>query len=209
MLEPVLDYLRLFIEKCQQTFGLARAGALFNTDEIVRRAFVNNAFDGALTILGIIMGAAGVGIVDSKLVISSGFGACLAMGVSGACGRYFSERAERKRALHEMEDHMFRSLEGSMLEKASRTAALWIALVDGLSPAIAAAIPLLPLFLIQAKILTVGLGLAISVTLNLAVLFALGMFIGRVAEENVWLHGALMVAVGAITSLAIFTITRF
>jgi hypothetical protein len=64
-------------------------------DEIVRRALVNNAFDGALTILGILMGNLILNDANPTAIISIGYGALLAMGMSGSFGRYFSERAER------------------------------------------------------------------------------------------------------------------
>ena len=46
-------------------------------DEIARRALFNNAFDGALTLLGILMGNAVLGNVNPQTIISSGLGACL------------------------------------------------------------------------------------------------------------------------------------
>ena len=76
-------------------------------DEIARRAFINNAFDGALTLLGILMGNLVLGEIYPPTIISTGLGACLAMGMSGAFGRFFSERAERKHALLQIEKYMF------------------------------------------------------------------------------------------------------
>ncbi len=89
-------------------------------DEIARRAFVNNAFDGALTLLGILMGNLVLGELHPPTVISTGLGVCLAMGMSGTFGRYFSERAERKHALRQIEKYMFTDLSGSILEQESK-----------------------------------------------------------------------------------------
>lgn len=174
---------------------VAKAGA------IARRYFVMNAFDGALTILGVILGAFMAREVDPRVIIGAGVGASLAMGISGAMGAYMAERAERRRSLKELENQMFRNLDGSILDKASRAAALWIALVDGLSPALAAAIPLIPFAMALAHIIPVETGLIVSLTLNLLTLFILGVFIGRVSEENVWIHGLLMVGAGILTAL--------
>jgi len=169
--------------------------------DIARRYFVMNAFDGALTILGVIVGAFMIREVNPRVIIGAGVGASLAMGISGAWGAYMAERAERRRSLKELENHMFRNLEGSILDKASKAAALWIALVDGLSPALAAAIPLMPFAMVLAHIIPVETGLVASLTLNLFILFTLGVFLGKVSHENIWIHGLLMVGAGILTAL--------
>lgn len=187
--------LQSHLGKFKSYIRVAKAGA------IARRYFVMNAFDGALTILGVILGAFMAREVDPRVIIGAGVGASLAMGISGAMGAYMAERAERRRSLKELENQMFRNLDGSILDKASRAAALWIAFVDGLSPALAAAIPLIPFAMALAHIITVETGLIVSLTLNLLTLFTLGVFLGRVSEENVWIHGLLMVGAGILTAL--------
>jgi predicted membrane protein (TIGR00267 family) len=172
-------------------------------DEIARRAFINNAFDGALTILGILMGNLVLGEIYPQTIISTGLGACLAMGMSGAFGRFFSERAERKHALLQIEKYMFTDLSDSMLAQESKRKVLIISLVDGLSPTIAAAIPLIPFILAQSLIITVNVSVILSFTLDFLVLFILGAFLGKLSDENLFLHGLLMVGVGFITGLVI------
>jgi predicted membrane protein (TIGR00267 family) len=178
-------------------------------DEIARRAFVNNAFDGALTLLGILMGNLVLGELHPPTVISTGLGVCLAMGMSGTFGRYFSERAERKHALRQIEKYMFTDLSGSILEQESKKKVIIISLVDGLSPTIAAAIPLIPFFLAQSMLISVRLSIILSFTLDFSVLFILGMFLGKLSNENVILHGMLMVGVGFITGLIILLSSFF
>lgn len=196
---------KVFVRKLHQTLeNLIQRNGDFVSDEITRRAFVNNAFDGALTILGILMGNIILGATDPRLVISMGLSACLAMGMSGAFGRYLSERAERKRMLRQMERYMFTDLSGSILERESDKKVLMISLIDGLSPALAAVIPLIPFFLAQSVLISVEIGVVASFILDFFVLFILGVFLGRVSGENVLLHGMLVVAVGFITSLIIF-----
>lgn len=196
---------KVFVRKLHQTLeNLIQRNGDFVSDEITRRAFVNNAFDGALTILGILMGNIILGATDPRIVISTGLSACLAMGMSGAFGRYLSERAERKRTLRQMEQYMFTDLSGSILERESDKKVLMISLIDGLSPALAAVIPLIPFFLAQSVLISVEIGVVASFILDFFVLFILGVFLGRVSGENVLLHGMLVVAVGFITSLIIF-----
>ena len=114
------------------------------------------------------------------------------------------ERAERKNALQKVEDSMLTDLSGSILEKESKRKIVFISLVDGLSPVIGAAIPLIPFFLAQTSIITVGSSVIASVILNFSLLFVLGVFLGRTSGENIFLHGFLIVAVGFVTSLIIY-----
>ena len=172
-------------------------------DDIARRAFVNNAFDGALTLLGILMGNIILGEVHPQTIISTGLSACLAMGVSGSLGRYFSERAESKRTVKQIEDYMFTDLSGSSIERESQRKVLLISVVDGLSPALAAVIPLTPFFLVQATLMVLTTGIITAFILVFLVLFVLGLFLGRISDENMLLHGFMVVGVGFVISLII------
>ena len=59
--------------------------------EIVRRYIIINTFDGALTILGIVLAVIMSGIRDPQLVIIPSIGASVAMAVSGIWGSYAAE----------------------------------------------------------------------------------------------------------------------
>ena len=57
-----------------------------------------NAFDGTLTIMGVVIGAHFSGVTNPHIVITAGIGGSVAMGISGVSGAYLAERAERNRA---------------------------------------------------------------------------------------------------------------
>jgi len=173
-------------------------------EEHTRRAFANNAFDGALTFLGILMGNLVLNEFHPLAVIEIGLSTCLAIGMSGAFGRFLSERAERKRYLRQMEKDLFTDLSDTSLEREAKGKIVIISLVDGISPALAAVVPLAPFFLAQASIIPVNVSIVASFALVFLVLFGLGMFLGKTSEENALLYGVLTVAVGFITSLIIF-----
>jgi predicted membrane protein (TIGR00267 family) len=172
-----------------------------SVDEVARRYFVMNAFDGSLTMLGIIVGGHAAGSVESRVIVRAGLGATFAMGISGAWGTYMAEKAERTRSLKELEVAMHANLKDSMLYRASRIASLWASLVDGLSPAIAAMISLSPFLLSQLGLLPSQATVPAAVILNLVTLFGLGIFLGRVSRENVIAHGCLMVLAGLGTTV--------
>jgi predicted membrane protein (TIGR00267 family) len=173
-------------------------------DEHARRAFANNAFDGALTFLGVLMGNLVLSEFHPLTVIKIGLSTCLAIGMSGAFGRFLSEKAERKLLLKQMEKNMFTDLSASSLGREAKEKTISISIIDGASPALTALIPLIPFFLAHASVISVNVSIIASFALVFTVLFGLGLFLGKTSEENALLYGGLVVAVGFVTSLIIF-----
>ncbi len=166
---------------------------------IARRYFVKNGFDGSMTILGIIAGSWIVGVTQPQIIVTAGLGACFAMGVSGVFGAYMTERAERKRHLKTLEAAMITNLQDSILDDASTFVSVYAAFVDGASPILTGVISLVPFSLISAGFLTIWNAYIVSIFLTLVTLFSLGLYLGRIAKENIWLYAAQTLAAGAIT----------
>ena len=66
---------------------------------IVRRYFITNGFDGVLTMLGLLVGFRVSGSDDMNILLVSGFGAAIALAVSGVSSAYISESADRNHDL--------------------------------------------------------------------------------------------------------------
>jgi len=79
---------------------------------IARRYFVNNFYDGMLTIIGILLGffilifKEGQQTVDSHIILLTGFATSISMFMSGLSGSYISEKAEQKRLKSELDKAM-------------------------------------------------------------------------------------------------------
>ena len=79
---------------------------------IARRYFVNNFYDGMLTVLGIILGffisalRGSQHTIDSYLVLLTGFATSISMLVSGLSGSYISEKAEQRKLKLELDRAM-------------------------------------------------------------------------------------------------------
>ena len=155
---------------------------------ISRRYFVMNAFDGATTTLGIVIGAYVAEITTEFWVIWSGLSATLAMSLSGFVGAYMTEEAERAKKLNSLEKSMLIELKDSVVGKANRFASLWAAIIDGLSPALAALICLLPFFLSSHGLLSLNASTQLSIVTALAIMFLLGSFLGRISSRNMFMH---------------------
>ena len=69
---------------------------------IARRYFVVNGFDGALTMLGLLVGFYVSEDVRLPIVINACIGVAIALGMSGVSSAYISEAAEKQRELKEL-----------------------------------------------------------------------------------------------------------
>ena len=171
---------------------------LSNIGEIARRYFAMNAFDGVLTIIGVLMGNYTAGVENPQIVVTTGLATCVAMGISGLWGAYLTEAAERERELSELEGVTLTSLRETRLGEASRAAVVIVAVVDGLSPFMAAMIVLLPFFFAQL-FPTIRWVYLTALGLSLLTLFLLGVFLGRVSRQNIILYGFRTVIAGGIS----------
>ena len=165
--------------------------------KIARRLFVMNAFDGILTIMGVVIGAHFSGLSDPDIVITAGVGGSIAMGISGMSGAYLAERAERRRDLQKLESAMLADLRKSQFARASEFATIVVALVDGISPALGAIILILPYFFVPR--IDIEAAFRASLGLGLLCLFILGLFLARISHERMIVSGVRMILVGLLT----------
>ncbi len=172
--------------------------------DITRRYFVKNGMDGSMTVLGVILGAWTARVEDPNIIVMAGLGACLAMGISGLFGAYITEKAERRRQLRTLEDSMLSNLEGSLHQNASDFVPALAALVDGLSPALTAIVSLIPFMFSILGLVPIWDSYTISFVLTFITLFALGLYLGQVAEEKMWLYGLQMLAAGLVIAILVF-----
>ena len=171
---------------------------------IARRYFIKNGFDGSMTVLGIVVGSWTVGVTRPEIIVTAGLGACLAMGVSGLFGAYMTERAERKNRLKSLEAAMLTDLSNSIHQDASNFASVYAAVIDGASPMLTATISLIPFIFTRSGMFVISDAYIASLILTLATLFSFGLYLGRIAKENILLYGLQTVASGLLIVSIIF-----
>ena len=164
--------------------------------EIARRYFVINAFDGSLTTLGVIAGAYAGGVTKAHTVVSLILATAVSIGVAGFYGSYQVERAERDRALREIEETTLSSMKDTTLASASRYATVLVAAVDGLSPLIASLLIMIPFFFVPP--LALHTAYYAAGVIAFIELFLLGVFLGSIGRERLWLAGVKLVLAGAV-----------
>jgi predicted membrane protein (TIGR00267 family) len=182
---------------------LLKALKELKNEEIARRYFVMNSFDGALTILGIVIAVYISGKHESGIIIISSLGAAVAMAISGIWGAYSIERAERLRVLKELERHLMADLEETEIEKKVNATTILVALVDGLSPMLATLIIISPFFASQLGFIGAESAFYYSVAIVVIVLFLLGALVGHVAKEDRAKSGAKMVLAGIAVAVTV------
>jgi len=194
--------LRRWLQQLREYEDIAEIG------EIARRYFAMNAFDGVLTMIGVLIGNYSAGVESARVVISTGLATSMAIGVSGFWGAYFTESAERKRDLGDLESYTLTDLNETKIGRASRAAAIVVSLVDGLAPFLAALVVLSPFFFtfLWGEIYH---SYYLSLAIALGVLFALGAFLGAISRENIALTGVKMIGAGLLAMVLGYLLRLF
>ena len=177
------------------------------SSDIARRYFVVNGFDGALAMLGLIIGFMVSDASDVRIIINVCLGAAIALGMSGLSSAYVSESAERRRALGKLEEAMITSLQDSAHGEAARGVPLLIALVNGLAPLVISLFILLPLFLDRAGLPLPLPPLHAAIVVALLLIFLLGVFLGRISGVSWLLSGIQTLLVAVVTAVLIYLLT--
>lgn len=176
---------------------------------ISRRYFTMNGFDGAMTFLGILLGAITAGLDQSSLmiVIYSAVSASVSIGLSGVSGAFMAERAERVKELERLEQKMLKDMQDTEIGAISELAPLWVAIVDGSSPIITSMAPLPPLFIAYyfPDVLAPQMSGYFSVGISIVIIFLLGAYLGKISKRSMLFNGLKMVAAGAfMTTIILF-----
>ncbi len=196
-----MNPLRKRIETWREYSEISEAGL------IARRAFVNNSFDGVLTMTGVVVGNLAVGIQDAQVILITGLSTAVSIGISGGWGAYLAESAEREHALEDLENVTLTDLQDTKIGKASRMAVLVVAMVDGLSPFLAALLVILPFFL-SSWFPSIQYTYYASLIMALLALFGLGVFLGNVSRKNLIVSGLKTMMAGLACMALSFLIER-
>ena len=176
---------------------------------ILRCYFVVNGFDGALTMLGLIIGFLLSPPANLTVIINVCLGAAIALGMSGISSAYISETAERKRALGKLEEAMVTNLQDSAHADAARRVPLLIALVNGFAPLGMSLLILTPLWMSNIGISLPIPPLYAAIVIALLLIFLLGVFLGRIAGIS-WLRsGIRTLFVAVATATLIYLLAGF
>lgn len=187
------------LKKLRFNIELTKSGA------IARRYFVIGAFDGALTILGVILGAyvAEASLnpeLAKQLIMGAGVAGGVALAVSSAVGAYEAERVEHMLSHRHLEKAMLCNVEGARRD-AINVSIFVSAMAHGIAPLLAAFVPLVPFFF-----MTLDEAVVTGTVITLAFLFVLGAYLGSLIKEMIVYTGLRFVIAGLATAIALILI---
>jgi predicted membrane protein (TIGR00267 family) len=182
---------------------------LTDADKIARRYFVVNSFDGILTSLGIIVGIYAGGLAEPKIIVVAVIGAAIAFAVSGISAGYITEEAEHKNSMKKLEKAMLIDLSRTKVWKTTKKSPLFVALINGLSPALASIIIIIPAFFALGGILAENYLLPLMLTISFVMLIFLGILLGKRAKESIWKYALKALTIGVVATVLTSMIALF
>ena len=168
---------------------------------IVRRFLVNTLFDATFVLLGIIVGITVASTINLRLAVTTMLTSSLALGISAGVSVYEAESLEQERKISKLERALFRDLRGTMIEERAKSVVFLAALVNFTAPLVSCAVTAIPLIISINNFITTETAVLTSVICALGILFATGVYLGRIGKTNPWKKGTRMVIFGIIAFL--------
>ena len=170
-----------------------------NSHGIIRRYFVVNGFDGALTMLGLMLGFAFTENSDFHIALNVCMAAAIALAISGVSSAYVSESSERSRALSQLQRSMLIDLTDSSHGRAAKWVPMIVALVNGLSPLCICLLILSPIWLANRGVNFTVSPYLVAIGVAFFLMFLLGVFLGLTAGSSGLWGGVRTLLIGFVT----------
>lgn len=167
---------------------------------IARRYFVSNGFDGALTGIGITVGAYLSGVPDGLTVVKIGLGGAVGLTTSGVWSVWEIERAEMRAEIQEVERAMLTDLDDTRIERERAGQQKLNAAMSGLGPLLGLVLPLVP-FLFEGALLSLLQATAVSVAIAISVLFVFGAYMASISRQRWYVAGIRMGLAGIVVTV--------
>jgi predicted membrane protein (TIGR00267 family) len=169
------------------------------------RHITRGLIDGSLSSLGIVLGASISG--DPKIMIAAGLGGGIANALSNVLSAFTAERAEVMIMLAKYEKAMVDpeiDLRDSKIYEKEKRRIQRGGLLDGAASFLGAMMPLVPFAFFGVKD-----GLFAAAILTIGMLFFLGLYLGKMAKENLIVSGTKMALFGVVTALLASSLEYF
>ncbi|MFW6125676.1 MAG: VIT1/CCC1 transporter family protein [Chloroflexota bacterium] len=163
--------------------------------------FLRGFIDGALSTLGVVIGASSA---SSLIIISAGIGGTVANAISNLLSAFSAESATRYAGLRDLEKSMVdRKLKGSILDRRIQWQTLRAGGVDGLGTFLGGALPVIPY-----AVLPPGEALFVSIGVVILAISFVGVYLGRVSKSSILLSVLKMVVLGLLVAGLVYLLQR-
>lgn len=142
------------------------------------RLAIRGLVDGALSSLGVVIGAALAN--DTTIILSAGLSGATANGFSNILAAFTAEKIGRYQDLQKVEKQMIRPLKGTSIETEIGKEVMKGGFIDGFVSIIGGLIPVVPFLFLDIR-----QGLYLSIGLVTLVAAGLGAYTGYFSKENI------------------------
>lgn len=165
----------------------------------MRSKIVRGFIDGALSTLGIVIGAMSA---TSSVILAAAIGGALANGISNLLSALSAATTERYSELREIERAMVtKDLRGGTADRRVSREAWLDGLADGLSTIFGGAIPIIPYLFAPP-----GTAAIIAVVAVVLATFGMGLYLGKVSRRNLLFSGLKMAMFAVIVAVVVYFI---
>lgn len=169
-------------------------GFLEKIEELLN-PITRGSIDGALSTLGIVIGASSAG---PEVVIAAGLSGGVANGLSNMFAAVSAEKTEMLSDLNEIENALLKdNLKNTILHDIKNRKVRKKGVVDGVATVFGAAVPVLPYFFFASS-----QAIFFSVALTSILAFALGFCMASISERNILILGIKMAVIAVIVAVA-------
>ena len=165
---------------------------------VIRRFFINTLFDSTFMLLGIIVGSAFTADANLRVIIVTMIATSLALGISTGVSVYEAESLERERKISKLEKAMLTDLDNTIVDKEFKSITILAMVINFLTPIFSCLVTILPFIFVVLQIFEMNFASWLSVASALSILFAAGVYLGRIGKKNPWLKGLRMTGFGII-----------
>jgi predicted membrane protein (TIGR00267 family) len=180
---------------------------------VARRHTAEAVFEGVLPMLGIIL----AGYISAHMqelfvvfeaTLLAAVGTSIAHFVSGFGGAYLTERAEGHHLIEELKKNSKSlKLSPALIVSMERETTMVISFIKGAVPAVTVLITSLPMFLALFGVIDYLGSFLASICVGLALLFILGIFLGKIAETSIWMSAVKTLFAGLLTLALLFIVS--
>ncbi|KAF5410394.1 MAG: hypothetical protein C5S43_04915 [Candidatus Methanocomedens sp.] len=165
------------------------------------RYLIFGSTSGILAILGVVTGASASG--DTTFIINAALAGAVALAMANGIGSFITLGDTELGKLSRLEKPLMRSLDNTKIEQLTKKKIRAHSLIHTAASFMGSMLPILPFMLLDNQQLEVSIGLSI------AALAVLGLYWGRIMEQNMVLHSIRMAGAGAVIALTVNFLFRY
>mgnify|MGYP000197530612 CR=1 FL=1 len=171
----------------------------------MERQLIRGFIDGALSTLGVVIGASGA---QFTVIITAGVGGGVANGLSNLFGALTAERAAEEMRISEIERSMLREMKDTAIYGEVKKKAILGGITDGMATVAGSIVPVLPFVValyIGASVFSATMA---AIALTTFCLSLIGIYLGKILRESLMISALKMVVMGLVTALLSIIVER-